>query len=999
MNIFRKFLPVLAAACTVISVFKAETVTAEAEENSSQYPMACKIYEVDNVNAAGGFDKVSCHTDYRSAITALGKLGDDGVVRHRSSLSPTKIVAMNNGMVFAYPFRSGSSMMHYYQDRNFSGSYATTYSGQHYQARYLNTAFYNGDGTGSVKLNLNGFEGYAELKDLDLVPVRFFTSKLKITLGGNETFYNTPEEPYEMIPRMNSFTCKTNGLYKDLLFNSFYGWPDDTGMSMQTSYNLALPAAEWMQDGTVYYSDNGYDFYTDMGFHNYAGQYFNYYQFMPLRTKTKIPAEVFDAYLKAQSVRSDSRLYGAAQDFIDAQNEYGVNALMIYSMACLESAYGTSYYAMNRNNFFGWGAYDTDPNQAASYETVREGIMNQMSENLAGFLDMNDWRYYGSLIGNKGAGFNLKYASAVYWGLQIASIAYRIDKLSCGNNGELTDFNSIPVGIVTNPAATASLTKGGKTAYDITSCNGNYIPVYPVAVLAEEDGYYKTQCTNYVEDGKIQFIKSSEDVRPYNWEESVGWFKKEDVTLINDVKIEEPQPVIGEAVETLGSIAFDQGILTLKGNAYREGVSETDGNALKTRIVITDPEYHDVQSADAKRDGHAWQADLDLNELNDGTYFIRCEYSYVKTPEYSGVYYLKADEVPAERIINALKYSFLKDSQGYVNLKKETITCSEGSHYDEETGGCLADIVREWAPVPADDVSLLRGVNEIRFDETKKILTIDGLAFSQKTADASTISHELILVNTETNQEYAVPALTSDSAGMEKIGFVSDLDLNGIEAGNYYLRVRLHHDETQCEGALFTNLEGIEQTIVNEAGETVRFFANPLSNYRLEISVEKQSLNLDDVNKPSRMTSMFAYQSMAMDEGMLKIDGIGIIYHAPMAESDSCSYIMYLEDEEGNLIKENCTAKESGMDFSQILGTSSRLTHVSFDAAFDLNELKAGSYRLYLEITTADYHDIFEIYSITPDTLKSYETDHSICSLGTTDVRSRYMLKIEGKGE
>lgn len=33
------------------------------------------------------------------------------------------------------------------------------------------------------------------------------------------------------------------------------------------------------------------------------------------------------------------------QDFIDVQNKYGVNALMVFAQVVLESGYGTSNYA------------------------------------------------------------------------------------------------------------------------------------------------------------------------------------------------------------------------------------------------------------------------------------------------------------------------------------------------------------------------------------------------------------------------------------------------------------------------------------------------------------------------------------------------------------------------------------------------------------------------------------------------------------------------------
>ena len=1010
MNIIHKLLLVLTVAAGSFEITAGNTITLSAKEDADPYPMACKAYEVDNVNSSGGFDKVSCHNQYSSALDAMKQLGDDGVVRHISSLSPTKIIAMNSGMAFAYPFRGGSSLLVYYQDPSFSSAYATTYSGQHYQMKYFETVAYDGSGSGTVRINLNGFEGYAQLKNVDLVPLKFFTDGLTISLGGNETFYNTPEEPFSLIPRMNTFVCVRRGNYKELLFNSWYGWSEDGVNAVQLNRNLSLPAAEWMTEGTVYYSYNGTDYYTDQAYKNFAGQYFNYYQFLPLRTKTEIKAETFDAFLKANNIPSTSKLYGNAQAFIDAQNEYGVNALMIYAMACLESAYGTSYYAINRNNFFGWSAYDTNPNEAASFKTVEEGIRRQMSENLAGYLDMNDWRFYGSIIGNKGSGFNLKYASAVYWGMQIASIAYRIDKLSCNEDGNLTDYNRVNIGIVKDSSAYASLTKGGKAAYDITSANGRYVPIYPVAVLSEEDGYYKTQCTNYVVDGKLWFIKGTEDVRSYDWENSVGWFAKDAVELINTPEIpHEEAPVIGEAVETLDALSLEGTVLKFSGSSFREGVKISEENQPSVKLVIENSRYEPAAEIAAKTETDengrvSYNAQADLADLTPGTYFFRIAYEYAAAKEYSSEFYLKTEELPEGFILNQRAYEFAKDSKNFLSLTIAEITCGAGTHYDEEAKGCIVDVpVKEYSEVPEDDMRLMRGVDEITFDEKTKTVKLNGLAFfKQMDARAGEIVHELVLVNTEKDQEYALSAATNDYDGLMKgspydlsdVGFEAELDLNEIESGNYYLRIRTINPERTGEGALFSNLENSTFTIVNDHGETVRFFANPLSNYRLEVSVEKQSLSLDDVKKPSRMTSLFGYQSLKTEDSHLKMDGLGILYQAAMRESDQVAYRVHLQDEEGNLYSYDAGGRSSNMDFAPVLRSSFELTYVSFDLDADLSELPCGTYRMYLEITTSEYHDLFEMYSITSDSYTADLEDGRKLTVSTTDVRSRYELTI-----
>ena len=356
--------------------------------------------------------------------------------------------------------------------------------------------------------------------------------------------------------------------------------------------------------------------------------------------------------------------------------------------------------------------------------------------------------------------------------------------------------------------------------------------------------------------------------------------------------------------------------------------------------------------------------------------------------------------MPAETVSSQRRYSFVSDDKGFVRLEITQITCDAGSHYDEEQQGCVADPVEPEpvetpgpAGLPEDDALLMRGIDSAVFDSRKREITIRGAAFFEGLASDGNGKHTLILVNMETDEETLIEAKTDDYDGMVEgcsdAGFKAVLDLKDIEAGSYYLRVRLKTNEREGEGALFSNMEGLEQSIIKKSGEIVRFFANPLSNYRLEVSCEKQSLDLGITKKPTRMTSLFAYQDMEFSGSHLVIDGIGIICNASMGPQDNVSYTMYLEDEEGTLYAYDAPAKESGIDYAAVVRCANPLTAVSFDADLDLCGLPAGSYRIYLEITTNDFHDIFAIYSITPDEIQA-----GPYRLETTGVRSRYILTI-----
>ena len=893
MKTIRKAFLALAVACGVFPVMQNGLIRVNAMQDLGVYPMACSAFETDTVNDNGTFTKQGCYNDFNSAVNAMKQLGDDGVVRHGGSYSQTKIIAMNNGIAFAYPFRDATFMEYYYSSPSLSSAYGSTYSGQHYQMKYFDTYSYGTDGNGSAHINLNGFDGYVSLKDVDLVPIKFFQKNLPVILGGNESYYSSPEQPFTIRPLLNTYVCVQNGNYKELNFSSYIGW-GETETPMHLDKNTVLPAADWMTPGTVYYSYNGYEFYTDMAMHDYAGEYYNYYQFLPLRSRSYIPADAYDRFLQETGVSPSSKLWYQAQAFIDGQETYGVNALMVYAMACLESAYGTSSFAQNRNNFFGWGAIDSNPNQAAYFGSVAEGIQTQMSTNLAGYLDMNDWRFYGSMIGDKGNGFNVKYASAVYWGIDIASIAYRIDKCSKNHDGTLTDKDTTTIGVLTKFKAMAKLDTKGRDVYDLTSANGNYQAQATVAVLGEKGSYYKTQCTNYVVNGNIWFINSSADVRPYDWKKSVGYFRKSDVKILNPAPVlDAPEPPAEEVIEQPDPVPAPP--------AVEEPVPEE---------------------------------------------FVPEQITSASVPE---------------------------------KLEVEQL--------------------------PVDDASLMRGVDAIDWNSDEHVVTISGLAFFDG-ADApldGTVSHTLLLVDTESHEEYALQAETNDYGRMLAggtvnylaVGYKTMIDLDDIPAGNYYLRIQTVNNGRAGEGALFSIIDGADWEYVNADGNTVRFFENPLSNYRLEISVEKQTLDLRDVNKPSRMVSLFGYDGLNTDNGILHIDGYGIMYNTSISADDAPAYAVLLEDTDGNVTRFDAEVKDSIYDFGALLNTRYAYDRASFVLDADLSGLPAGTYRMYLEIMTASCHDIFELYN-TMDFSCSYETENRTYTLRSTDTRSRYLLEIGG---
>lgn len=197
-----------------------------------------------------------------------------------------------------------------------------------------------------------------------------------------------------------------------------------------------------LKEGTVYYSYDGHYFYDNInlmlsdlksGSFTQAVNdeaYYNYYQYLPLRSTSSISAEMMDAWFwnERYDWAVNSILTGKAQLF---KNVSGFNPLLVFGIAMNESGLGTSEYATTRYNLFGLNAVDSDPDQASYYSSIENCIDTFTGYYLNHiFMNPQDLRYAGGYLGDKQSGINVSYASDPYWGEKAAGYAYQINKYS-----------------------------------------------------------------------------------------------------------------------------------------------------------------------------------------------------------------------------------------------------------------------------------------------------------------------------------------------------------------------------------------------------------------------------------------------------------------------------------------------------------------------------------------------------------------------------------------
>ena len=113
--------------------------------------------------------------------------------------------------------------------------------------------------------------------------------------------------------------------------------------------------------------------------------------------------------------------------FYNAEQKYGVNGIFIAAVGIHESALVTSYLAKEKNNLFGYRAYDRDPiNSAQDFESY-ESAINIVAEALSkNYLTPTGSFYNGTTIES----VNKKYASDKTWHEKVVSyMEYLYDKL------------------------------------------------------------------------------------------------------------------------------------------------------------------------------------------------------------------------------------------------------------------------------------------------------------------------------------------------------------------------------------------------------------------------------------------------------------------------------------------------------------------------------------------------------------------------------------------
>lgn len=488
-------------------------------------------YTVATANVDMTYTALNTYSDYASAYSAFQGNPSDAIVIYDST---GKVLAMKKGMAIT---QSSSSTLIFISQ--FTGGVSS-------YCQNNVVAYYNGTDAGEiVTITISGYTGTCYTSQVILIPA-------------NHVYGLANSNRYEF----DYYTKNSDG---DLVhYISYYYSSTNT---TEFSSIIIDRAPDFMSVGVRYYSTDGYTYYTDpydcVNKVNAVGTHCIYYKYLSYRTQTTYTAEElnnFLAYKNATYWTSRTCAYlGLGATFLEAQDTYGVNALMEMAFANHESAYGKSDFAIDNYNFFGVGAFDSDPSQAETYTGAQNGIiqhakwyMNRYYLDAYAYIDASlgtayydvadkttgyissytgDSRYFGSCPGNKVIGINVKYASDPFHGEKVAAKAYEIDKYL-----GLSDYGLYTIGITNkityaySEASTSSWKYYKYSSKDPNRSGGvySYEPVgMPVVILGETGDYYIIQSE----------MPTNTDLRAchawnYDFGISVAYVLKSDIDII-----------------------------------------------------------------------------------------------------------------------------------------------------------------------------------------------------------------------------------------------------------------------------------------------------------------------------------------------------------------------------------------------------------------------------------------------------------------------------------
>ena len=704
-------------------------------------------------------------------------------------------------------------------------------------------------------------------------------------------------------------------------------------------------APSWMSSGVKYYSYDGIYFYTNwqnirvngQGAVNQNNPFYNYYQYLPFRSKTNYSANAIDSYTNNNG-GTGGKLVNTGQYFYAVQDNYGINGALQYAMGIHESGWGKSSLSIDKNNLFGMNATDNNPyGNGTSFPTVEAGINYHADRYLSwGYTDpLDDWRYFGSHVGNKGSGMNVKYASDPFWGEKIAGWYYRFDS----TNG-LKDYNYYTIGIkqsnvILDVKSAASGTS--KTLYQTKNKKSNLkIINYPVLITGQEGNYYKIKSDTPIINQTATYNAQ------YKWNDTNAYIQKSNIYLSNAITNHSPSPDHSntEYIGRLDNVQWNGSTLKVEGYGELAGYPTPTAASVKHSIVLvnsnTNKEYNfaltSTYNSWLSKDPHklggnyaySWYAGtLDLNSVPNGSYKM---YHEVTVNGHTQREELKFYDELTAKIVNLKEYSFTKYNGSSLMITKEDVTSLE----------------------------YIGRLNSVSWNREKLTVSGYGELAGLSMSNASQVKHQLIFINSnDSSKKYTYTMTPTYSSWLandpHNLGgnyayawYEGSVDLSKLPNGSY----KVYHEVT---------VNGYTQR------EELKFY-NDLSKKLVnatQYSFTKYNGSSVMMTKEDSSTREYIgrLNSLSWNREKLTISGYGELAGLSMSNANQIKHqiIFINSNDSSEKYTYTMTPTYSSWLANDPHNLGGNYAYAWYEGSVDLSKLPNGSYKVYHEVTVNGY--------------------------------------------
>lgn len=385
-----------------------------------------KMYHIVNVLENGDYEVLKDFDTYAQAKVSHTLMMDS--YRNLGITYGTSFLTIEQGVIAFDKAQDCSLNIEYTNDATQEGGYTNGCYGV--DAAFLE----NNIASGTIKFLLSGVVGWVDADKVTIYPI-------------------------ERVKKNSTYQ-----LYDGYLYHQIQSSID------ASSYNNRIKltkAPTYLKENVVYYSYDGHYFYDDFAdmIKDYRANsrsssinaktpFYNYFQYISHRSTSLYDEEALRTYFEKDlainagitsfydkdngihDILTQSMLPQALPAFLQYQNMYGSNALLMLSLSMNETATGRSILSYTRNNLFGHAAYDSAVEENASrYQTLGNSVYSHAIHYISNaYLNPDKFQYHGGFLGDKNAGMNVQYASDPYWGEKAARYALELDQALGGKD-------------------------------------------------------------------------------------------------------------------------------------------------------------------------------------------------------------------------------------------------------------------------------------------------------------------------------------------------------------------------------------------------------------------------------------------------------------------------------------------------------------------------------------------------------------------------------------